>query len=97
MSFAQPEVIDSCAYWIGAHALAFLLVIFLTALGVIAALWHCSKLADWNFGLIQTAGADASLSGLSRGGFGNVTHVCGVFLTCGSRLTAISGCISPSV
>jgi hypothetical protein len=43
MSLAQPEVIDSCAYWIGAHALVFLLVIFLTALGVIAALWHLFK------------------------------------------------------
>ena len=40
MSLAQPEVIDSCAHWIGAHAPALLLVIFLTALGVIAALWH---------------------------------------------------------
>jgi len=40
MSLAQPDVIDSCAYWIAAHALALLLVIFLTALGVIAALWH---------------------------------------------------------
>jgi len=40
MRLAQPDVIDSCAYWIAAHALALLLVIFLTALGVIAALWH---------------------------------------------------------
>ena len=40
MSLAQLEVIHSCAHWIGTHASALLLVIFLTALGVIAALWH---------------------------------------------------------
>ena len=40
MSLYLPEVIDSCAHWIGAHALALLLVIFQAALGIIAALWH---------------------------------------------------------
>ena len=40
MSLAQPEVIHSCAHWIGTHAPALLLVIFLTALAVVAALWH---------------------------------------------------------
>jgi membrane-associated phospholipid phosphatase len=40
MTLAEQKVIDSCAHWIGAPALALLLVIFLTVLGVIAALRH---------------------------------------------------------
>ena len=40
LSLAQQKVIDFCAHWIGAHALALLLVIFLTVLGVIAVVWH---------------------------------------------------------
>ena len=40
LSLAQQKVIDFCAHWIGAHALALLLVIFLTVLGVIAVVWN---------------------------------------------------------
>jgi membrane-associated phospholipid phosphatase len=39
MRLAQPEVI-SYAHWIAAHAPALLLIVFLTALGVMSALWH---------------------------------------------------------
>ncbi len=48
MRLTQPEVIDSCAHWIGAHALALLLVIFLTTLGVISALWRLFELELWS-------------------------------------------------
>jgi membrane-associated phospholipid phosphatase len=47
MSSTQLQVIDSCASWIGAHALAILLVIFVTALGVIAILWRLFELKLW--------------------------------------------------
>jgi membrane-associated phospholipid phosphatase len=47
MSSTQLRVIDSCAIWIGAHALAILLVIFVTALGAIAGLWRLFELKLW--------------------------------------------------
>jgi membrane-associated phospholipid phosphatase len=47
MSSTQLQVIDSCAIWIGAHALAILLVIFVTALGAIAVLWRLFELKLW--------------------------------------------------
>lgn len=47
MSLTQPQVIDSWASWIGAHALAILLVIFVTALGVVATLWRLFELKLW--------------------------------------------------
>jgi membrane-associated phospholipid phosphatase len=47
MSLTRLQVIDSCASWIGAHALAILLVIFVTALGVIATLWRLFELKLW--------------------------------------------------
>ena len=47
-SFGQREVIDSCANWIGAHALALLLLLFLITLGVISALWRTFELELWS-------------------------------------------------
>ena len=46
-SFAQREVIDSCANWIGAHALPLLLMLFLITLGVISVLWQLFELKLW--------------------------------------------------
>ena len=46
-SFAQREVIDSCANWIGAHALPLLLMLFLITLGVISVLWQLFVLKLW--------------------------------------------------
>ena len=48
MSPAQPEGIDSCAHWIGAHALALLLLIFLMVLGIIVTLCRLFELELWS-------------------------------------------------
>ena len=47
MSSTQLQVIDSCASWIGAHAVAILLVIFVAVLGGIAILWRLFELKIW--------------------------------------------------
>jgi membrane-associated phospholipid phosphatase len=40
MDLVQSELIDFCARWMGSHALAVLLALFLSTLGVIATLWQ---------------------------------------------------------